>query len=180
MTDLLVLPTFVTPDTIHVVVESPKGSSVKLKYDPELHVMTLSRPLTLGVTYPYDWGFVPSTRGPDGDPIDAFVMWDAPSYPGVALECRPIGVLRAEQTNLTSGARERNDRIAAVPAKSPRCDAVHTVLDLAERVRAELEQFFLATVALEGRDLKLLGWVGPGDAMALVRASQKHTETTYA
>src|SRR5262249_52942694 len=86
-------PTFASDDSIRVVIESPRGSALKLKYDPDLDVMTLSRPLTAGLTYPYDWGFVPSTRGADGDPIDAIVIWDATSYPGVVLQCRPVGIL---------------------------------------------------------------------------------------
>ena len=111
MADLLRLPTFASPEAIWVVVESPKGSAVKLKYDPDHHVMTLSRPLIVGLTYPYDWGFVPSTRGPDGDPIDVFVMWETASYPAVVLPCRPIGVLRVEQTNPKS--RNANETIAS-------------------------------------------------------------------
>src|SRR6185503_13012746 len=99
MIDVSALPTFADDDAIHVVVESPRGSAVKLKYDREHGVMTMSRPLTLGLTYPCDWGFVPSTHAPDGDPLDAFIMWDASVYPGVVVPCRPIGVLRVEQTN---------------------------------------------------------------------------------
>ena len=76
MTDLVKLPAFSDKTTCHVVIESPRGSTVKFKYDPEHRVMSLSRPLTAGLAYPYDWGFVPSTRASDGDPLDAFVMWD--------------------------------------------------------------------------------------------------------
>jgi len=169
--NLSALPAFVDNDTFRVVVESPRGSILKLKYDPNQGVMTLSRPLTFGVAYPYDWGFVPSTRGPDGDPIDVIVMWDGVSYPGVVLPCRPIGVLRVEQTNPSSHERERNDRVAALPIKAPRWDGVRTVFDFAERIRAELEEFFLATTVFEGRELTLSGWAGPDEAMALICAS---------
>src|SRR5947208_1534091 len=123
MADLLTLPTFADEEAFRVVVESPRGSILKLKYDPELGVITLSRPLIAGLAYPYDWGFVPSTRGPDGDPLDAIIMWDGVSYPGIVLVCRAIGVLRLEQTNPTSHKRERNDRIAVLPTKAPRCDS---------------------------------------------------------
>jgi inorganic pyrophosphatase len=83
--DLLSLPTFIDNDVFRVAVESPRGSSLKLKYDAELQVITLSRPLIVGLTYLYDWGFVPSTKAADGDPLDAVVMWDGVSYPGVIL-----------------------------------------------------------------------------------------------
>src|SRR5260221_10298097 len=71
MRDLQDIKTFATDDVFHIVVESPRGAAVKLKYSPELGAVSISPPLALGLTYPCDWGFVPSTKGPDGDPIDA-------------------------------------------------------------------------------------------------------------
>ena len=94
---MLTIPTFSEPGVFHVVVESPRGSALKLKYEPRWNAMTVSRPLILGVTFPFDWGFVPSTTGADGDPLDALVFWDVSSYPGVVLPCRAIGVLQVEQ-----------------------------------------------------------------------------------
>jgi inorganic pyrophosphatase len=179
MSDLLALPTFVENDAFRVVVESPRGSVLKLKYDPEHRVITLSRPLITGLAYPYDWGFVPSTHAPDGDPLDAVVLWDGISYPGVVLPCRAIGVLRIEQTSRTSPKRERNDRLVAVPVKAPRLDAIQDVRDVSDRVRRELEQFFLAAVAFEGRDLSILGWGDAGEALKLVRASAKETHAMH-
>jgi inorganic pyrophosphatase len=171
VTDLFALPAFVDAHSIHVIIESPRGSTSKFKYDSTRGVMMLSRPLTLGLSYPYDWGFVPSTRVADGDPLDAIVLWDGRSYPGVVLACRPIGVLSVEQSNLTSQRRERNDRLLALPTKVPRLENIRTVFDLSERIRRELEQFFLNVVAFEGKDLTVLGWDGPDEALALVRAS---------
>ncbi len=156
---------------VHVVVESPRGSALKLKYEPRLNAMTLSRPLPRGLTYPHDWGFIPSTRASDGDPLDVFVMWDGVSYPGLVMPCRVIGVLRVEQTNVTSRARERNDRLAALPVKAPAWDSIRSVFDVGERVRLELERFFLAAVAFEGKELAILAWAGPDEAYALVRES---------
>ena len=66
MTNLLKLPAFDDEDAVHVVVESPRGSSLKFKYNPDRRVMMLSRPLPQGLAYPHDWGFIPSTRAPDG------------------------------------------------------------------------------------------------------------------
>src|SRR5207253_2046699 len=100
-----------------------------------------------GLAYPHDWGFVPSTRAADGDPIDALIAWDGASYPGIVVPCRTIGVLKVEQTNLGSKARERNDRLVFLPAKAPRLEDIQTVHDFSDRWRAELERFFLAAVA---------------------------------
>jgi len=171
MTTLARLPAFADTDTVNVVIESPRGSALKFKYDGGHDVMMLSRPLPEGLTYPHDWGFIPSTHAPDGDPLDVIVTWDGISYPGIVIPCRPIGVLRVEQTNTVSKARERNDRVVALPTKAVRWEQVRSIFDVSERIRLELQQFFLAAVAFEGKELKILEWAGPEEAIALVRAS---------
>jgi inorganic pyrophosphatase len=70
-----------------------RGSHAKLEFDPSLGAFTLSKPLLAGLTYPYDWGFIPSTRADDGDPLDVLIIHDAGTYPGLIMKCRPIGVL---------------------------------------------------------------------------------------
>jgi inorganic pyrophosphatase len=163
------LPAFRSDGSLNVMVESPRGSAVKLKYEPEEGVMTLSRPLPAGLVYPHDWGFVSSTRAADGDPLDTWIAWDLASYPGVVVPCRPLGVLKVEQASARPGGRERNDRLAVLPLKAERLEHVRSVFDLADRVRAEMEQFFLHAVAFEDKELRLLGWEGPAEAEALVR-----------
>ena len=153
--------------TLNVVVESPRGSAAKFKFDAGTGLMMLSRPLPAGLAYPYDWGFVPGTRASDGDPLDVMVIWDGASYPGVLVACRPIAVLLVEQTSRTSGARERNDRLLAVPAAAARVGDVHDLADLSTRIRQELEHFFTAVVAFEGKELAILGW---GDRHAAAEA----------
>jgi inorganic pyrophosphatase len=167
----LTLPAFRRDGSVNIVVESPRGSTVKFKYDTETGSMMLSRPLPSGVVYPHDWGFVPSTRAADGDPLDAMVLWDGTSFPGIVLPSRVIGVLRVEQTRAGSDARERNDRLFALPIKTPRLDHVRSIFDLPERERLELEQFFLNAVAFEGKALKLLGFDGPAEADRMLRAA---------
>lgn len=157
--------------SVTVVVETPRGCASKFKYVERLNAVMLSRPLPAGVVYPHDWGFIPSTRAADGDPLDVMILWEGTSYPGIVVPCRLIGVLNVEQTNLGTGARERNDRLAALPVTAPRLDAIGSIFDLAERTRAELERFFLNAVAFEGKDVKLLGWAGPDAAVAALDAA---------
>lgn len=146
---------------------------MKLKYDPALQAFTLSRPLPAGIVYPHDWGFVPGTAAADGDPLDAIVVWDGTSYPGVVLGCRLLGVLEVEQNNRKDPRkRERNDRLIAVPINAPRPAGLGSVDDLPERVRKELEAFFAASTVFEHKDLAFLGWRDPITAYELVRASQ--------
>ena len=165
------LSAFRRDGSVNIVVESPRGSTSKFKYDDETGSMMLSRALPSGVTYPHDWGFIPSTRAADGDPIDAMVLWDGTSVPGLVLPSRLIGLLRVEQTNVVSGARERNDRLFALPMKAPRLEHVRSIFDVPERVRLELEQFFVHAVAFEGKSLTLLGFDGPEEADRMLRAA---------
>jgi inorganic pyrophosphatase len=155
-----------TKGGVHVVVETPRGAPFKLKLDPALGVLILKRPLPLGFVWPYDFGFVPSTRAPDGDPVDALVWWDGATPAGVVVPCRPLGVLQLDQ--LDRGRRIRNDRIVAVPLRFDRGDAFRTVEDLPARVREELAHFFASAVYFEGKEVRVLGWAGPEAAEALV------------
>ncbi len=151
----------------HVVVETPRGAPCKLKLDPELGTLVLKRPLPLGFAWPYDFGFVPSTKAPDGDPVDALVLWDVSSPAGLVVPCRAAGVLQLDQAE-DDGRRVRNDRIVAVPLAFERGEDVRTVDDLPERVKQELVHFSTSSVYFEGKDLRVLGWGGPGAADALI------------
>jgi inorganic pyrophosphatase len=164
------LPALADGGIFHVVIESPRGCSVKLKYDPSLDAMTISRPLALGLVFPYDWGFVPSTNGPDGDPVDAIVLWDVATFPGVVIPCRPVAVLEVDQL-APDGRRIRNDRIIGRPTAARREADTPAATALSTRERAELAEFIRASTALEGKDAKVLGWQGEEAVLALIRSS---------
>jgi len=164
MTDLLKIPTWAEEQYIYAVVETPRGSTCKLDFDPALRAFTLAKPLMAGLTYPYDWGFIPSTKAEDGDPLDVLVIHDAKTYPGVVLRCRPVGILEVEQKS-KGKAKERNDRVFAVPDRSPLETDLQDIRRIPSRAREELEEFFRATNALEDKKLKFLGWHGPTRAI---------------
>lgn len=168
--DLTTIPARAAGGAVHVVVESPRGATVKLKYEPEFAAFGVSRPLPIGLRYPFDWGFVPQTVGPDGDPLDAMLVWDVPSYPGVVVPCRLLGVVQLEQNAEQGNSRVRNDRILAIPTEAPRI-IWRTVADLPPRLREELACFFVAVVALENKKISILGWEGPAAAEELIRRS---------
>ena len=117
MTNYAKLPTWADGDHVYAVVETPRGSRAKLEFDPQLGAFTLAKPLLAGLTYPYDWGFIPSTKAQDGDPLDVLIIHDAATYPGLVLKCKPIGVLEVVQSS--KGKKERNDRVFVVPGRSP-------------------------------------------------------------
>jgi inorganic pyrophosphatase len=167
MTDLSKLPTWADKQRIHAIVETPRGSRSKLEYDPKLKAFTLAKPLLAGLTYPYDWGFIPSTKAEDGDPLDVLIIHEAATFPGVVLSCIPIGILEVLQTS--KGKEERNDRIFALPDRSPFEGDIQDIRDLPARAIQELERFFEATDALENKELRFLGWHGPGRAVKSIK-----------
>lgn len=81
MTKLLKLPTWADDEHVFAVVETPRGSTCKLDFHSELGVFTFAKPLMAGLSYPFDWGFVPSTKAPDGDPLDVLIIHDARTIP---------------------------------------------------------------------------------------------------
>jgi len=97
---------------IKVVIETPKGSRNKYAFDPKERVFELKKVLPAGMTFPYDFGFVPQTEAEDGDPVDVMVLMDEAAFPGCVLKCRPIGVMEGKQGEKKDW--ERNDRIIAI------------------------------------------------------------------
>ncbi len=174
MPNFIRLAPFTEEGDVRVVVETPRGSQAKFAYDPEIHAFALSKSLLTGLAYPHDWGFVPSTRADDGDPLDVMVIHDAATFPGTVLTCRIIGVLQIEQKS--KGKVERNDRVFAVPRRSHAEQGLRDVRDLSAAVRQELEKFFIATDELEDKRLNILGWKGPKAAMKTVEECAKAFE----
>jgi inorganic pyrophosphatase len=172
MTNLIKLPTFNDGSEVHVIVETPRGSRAKLDYDPKLRTFTLSKSLLAGLTYPYDWGFLPRTKAEDGDPLDVMVLHDAATFPGLVLTCKIIGVLQVEQRSKGTKS-ERNDRIFAVPRGSHAEKDFSDVRELSSAMREELEKFFIATDELEDKQLKILGWKGPKAALKAIKQAAK-------
>jgi inorganic pyrophosphatase len=171
MPNLINLPPFTEDGDIYVVVETPRGSRAKFDYDLKLKAFTLSKSLLTGLSYPHDWGFVPSTKADDGDPIDVMVVHDAATFPGTILTCRIIGVLQIEQKS--KGKKERNDRLFAVPKDSHSEQALKDVRDLSEPIQQELEKFFKATDELEDKELDVIGWKGPKTAVKAIKDAAK-------
>src|SRR5438874_10674335 len=91
------LAPFADDGRVHVVVESPRHSTLKYEFDPQLDAVTVSRQLMTGLAYPYDWGFVSGTKAEDGDPLDALILHSSATFPGVVLPCKPVGVVVVKQ-----------------------------------------------------------------------------------
>lgn len=125
---------------LQVIIETPAGSRNKFAFDPEQGIFTLKAVLPAGMTFPYDFGFLPRTLGGDGDPIDVLLLMDEPAFPGVAVRARLIGVIEGEQ--IDGKKRIRNDRLIAVADAAHVYANVRKLKDLPRKWIRELEIFF--------------------------------------
>jgi inorganic pyrophosphatase len=152
-----------------VVVETPSGSGNKLKYDEELGVYRLDRVLPAGMTFPFEFGFIPETVAEDGDPLDVIVLLDSPVQAGCIVEAKLIGVIEGEQQDRGSRTWDRNDRLVAV-AGGPKGHAALRSLDDVDPFRLQaIESFFTNYHALDGEKFRVLGRRGIRAAEAAIR-----------
>jgi inorganic pyrophosphatase len=147
---------------IQVVIETPKGSRNKYDFDSEEKVFRLKKVLPAGMTFPYDFGFIPRTLAEDGDPVDVLVLMDEPAFPGCVLKCRLIGVIEGEQGD--GKDKERNDRVVAVEKDNHSFADIDHLDDLGKEFLHELEQFFVNYHSLSGEEFRVLGAKGPKQA----------------
>jgi inorganic pyrophosphatase len=153
-------------DSLQVIIETPKGSRNKFSFDPQQRVFTLKAVLPAGMDFPYDFGFVPQTLAPDGDPLDVLLLMDEPAFPGIAVRSRLIGVIEGEQ--LEGKKKIRNDRLLAIAEANHLYANVKRIDDLPKHFLKELEQFFVNYHRLEGKEYKLIGCKGQDEALALI------------
>jgi inorganic pyrophosphatase len=154
--------------TVRVVIETSRGSRNKYSYDAEERVFRLKKVLPEGHVFPFDFGFIPQTKGEDGDPIDVLVMMDEPAFAGCVVECRIIGVLRAKQSKRRKMIR--NDRFIAVAESSLHYTAVKDIEDLDDAMLAQIEQFFVSYNEQAGKTFKVEKTLGAKKARKLVQA----------
>jgi inorganic pyrophosphatase len=165
-------------DLIQVVVETPKGSRNKYAFDPDERVFALKKVLPAGMTFPYDFGFVPSTEADDGDPVDVLVLMDEPAYPGVILKCRTIGLIEGEQGD--GKDTERNDRIVAVESANHQWAHIKHIDDLGKHFIEEVGEFFVNYHKMGGKEFRVLNVKGPKAAQKCVQRGMKAVKKNHA
>lgn len=156
---------------LQVIIETPAGSRNKFAFDPDQGIYSLKKVLPAGMVFPYDFGFLPKTIAPDGDPIDVLLLMDEPAFPGIAVRARLIGVIEGEQ--LDGKKKIRNDRLVAVADANHMYANVRKLNDLPGRWMDELEQFFVNYHNLEGKKYRLLGCKGADVALGLIKKAQR-------
>jgi len=128
--------------------------------------------LPVGVVYPYDWGFVPSTLGEDGDPLDGLVIHQASSSPGVVIKCDLLGALSVKQKE-DDGKMVRNDRFIFCPHRQDAPDEAVAADGVSEHLRREIEQFFLMSVLGTRKRIKFKGWQDAAWAFKAIEQGMK-------
>lgn len=149
------------------IIETPKGSRNKLSYHPASRLFRVKHLLPKGMSFPFDFGFIPSTRGADGDPLDVLVLMDDPAPVAALVEIRLIGIIRAEQTE--NGKTEENHRLLGVAIPSYDYQELESVDRLNKQVLSQIEEFFVTYNRQFGRDFKVKGTGGPREAVRVIK-----------
>lgn len=132
----------------------------------------LSKILPPGMMFPFDFGFVPSTKAEDGDPLDVLVLIEEPTFPGCILECTRIGVIEAEQRE-QNGKSNRNDRLIAAARQSLLYSDLVEIDDLNETLLKQIEAFFVNYQKLRNVEVEIISRQGSHRAFEIVQAARK-------
>jgi inorganic pyrophosphatase len=159
-------------DIVNVIIETPKGCRNKFNFDKSSWLFKLKKVMPSGLVFPMDFGFIPNTKGEDGDPLDVLVAVEQGTYPGCVLECRLLGVIEGEQTE-KNGTVERNDRLVAVPEVSIEYARLRDMKDFSEEHLKDLEHFFIYYNKMAGKKYRLLGTKGPTAALNAIKKAMK-------
>jgi inorganic pyrophosphatase len=158
----------VSGEALNCVVEIPKGSRNKYEYDPELGAIRLDRFVSASVVYPTDYGYLPETVAPDGDPLDVLVCVSEPTFPGCVIPSRAIGLFKMEDE------KGPDDHLVCVPLADPGWNELHNVEQLPSQLRREIEHFFTVYKDLDpGRHSEVHGWGDPDAARNCVAQARR-------
>jgi inorganic pyrophosphatase len=158
-----------------VIIETPKGRRNKFKYEPDSGLFSLSNLLPEGFSFPFDFGFIPSTVAEDRDPLDVIVLMDEPAHVGCLLKVRLIGVVEVIQKE--DGKETRNDRLVAVSTRSYEYEGAKSIADLRGSLTEQISEFIGLYNKNSGKQDEVTGTAGPEKALELLeRAAQRFSD----
>ncbi|BDA39823.1 inorganic diphosphatase [Candidatus Atelocyanobacterium thalassae] len=160
--DLKLIPAQPKSGLVNILVEIPAGSKNKYEFDKNMQSFTLDRALHTSVHYPYDYGFIPNTVAENGDPLDAMVIMDQPTFPGCVIASRPIGMLE-----IVDG-KEYDQKILCIPDRDIRYTYVKSLNDINVHRLNEIAEFFRTYQNLEKKTIKILGWKNVAAVSSLI------------
>jgi inorganic pyrophosphatase len=162
-------PEFGKDGTLRVVVETPRGSRHKYAWSEQLRAFEHKATLGSGLVWPYDYGFIPRTKGADGDPLDVLVLMDEPAFPGCVLNVRIIGAFEVSKNGVS------NDRYVAcmLPSReiSLSTDGYETLSDLPKQLLAQMENFLTTYSVQRGNDVSVEGRLEAKKAFSRIKKS---------
>ena len=161
------------PDEIFAVIEVPKGSRVKYKYEKINNewVLKLDRVLFSPVFYVGNYGIIPKTYWDNSEPLNVLVLMDEPVVPGTVISCKPVAILEM----LDFGVKD--DKILAVSLTDPHSSEINDLNDLNKHLLREITHFFETYKELEGKKVEVLGWKGAESAKKAIIHAQKVFKT---
>jgi inorganic pyrophosphatase len=149
-----------------IVVETPKGRRNKFDYNPKLEAFTLGGLLAEGLSFPFDFGFIPSTLGEDGDSLDVMILMDEPAHVGCVLQVRLVGVIEAEQSE--NGKKISNNRLIGIAVHSYNHEHIRSISEINESIIDQVGEFFVSYNKSRGKKFMVTGIHGPSKALKLV------------
>lgn len=171
LTDPSSLPAWVDDELVRVVIETPQGSRNKYAFNERDRVFELKKVLPAGMEFPYDFGFVPSTKAGDGDPVDVLVLLDEAAFTACVVTCRIIGIIQGEQGSKKK--KERNDRVVAIEQNNHSWADIRHINDLGKQFLKELEEFFVNYHRLSAQQYRIVGVKGPPAARQYIKQGQR-------
>jgi inorganic pyrophosphatase len=151
-----------------VTIEIPKGQRNKYEVDHVTGRIRLDRMLFTATRYPADYGFIDDTLGEDGDPLDALVLLEEPTFPGCLVRCRAIGMFRMRDE---AGG---DDKVLCLPSNDPRVESMQDLADIPHFYRLEIQHFFETYKDLEpGKSVEGAHWTDKAAAEAEIVASRQ-------
>jgi inorganic pyrophosphatase len=156
---------------LNIIVETPKNGRIKYQHNEEYGMFQLDKSLPFGFSFPFEFGFVPSTIGGDGDPLDMLVLSDEATFPGCLVLGRVLGVLQAEQSE--GKQVNRNDRLVASPLSVKTQEPMAPIKLLDKKLTSDITNFFVSYNEVQGKKFKPLGFGSGQRALDLVEEARK-------
>jgi inorganic pyrophosphatase len=160
------------PHGINTIIETPRDGRHKFALKDEFGVFELRRTVPNGMSWPCDFGFIPQTRAEDGDALDVCLLIDEPTFPGVLVRARVLGVIGLKKNG------DENDRIIACPISLPGAgsnwDDVREFTDISPRTLREISTFLKSYGTFEGHEIELTGIEGQYQAMRRIHVAHEN------
>ena len=154
---------------VNVVIDTPKDSAFKLKFDEENGLYHVHKALPLGLVFPFNFGFIPGTEGGDGDALDVLLLTGYVFPAGVIVLAKVIAILEAEQTE--NKKKNRNDRLIAEPVDAVTQKRLQPAVDFDSALKTSITDFFIHYNQLQGKTFRPLRYASAASAVQAVRKS---------